>query len=122
MISIRGIFQDGKITMICPSSQTIPENSEVLVTFIEDSEADISGFTEDEQEELIEIEDDFEDDYEEEDDEEEDDEEEWEEEIRDPIIVRPQKLTPSGRVSRNAPCPCGSGKKYKNCCGKYRAP
>jgi hypothetical protein len=20
------------------------------------------------------------------------------------------------RVSRNAPCPCGSGKKYKNCC------
>ena len=22
------------------------------------------------------------------------------------------------KVSRNAPCPCGSGKKYKNCCGK----
>ena len=22
------------------------------------------------------------------------------------------------RVSRNAPCPCGSGKKYKKCCGK----
>jgi len=21
-------------------------------------------------------------------------------------------------ISRNAPCPCGSGKKYKNCCGK----
>jgi hypothetical protein len=21
-----------------------------------------------------------------------------------------------GRVSRNAPCPCGSGKKYKHCC------
>lgn len=21
-------------------------------------------------------------------------------------------------VGRNAPCPCGSGKKYKNCCGK----
>jgi len=20
-------------------------------------------------------------------------------------------------TSRNAPCPCGSGKKYKNCCG-----
>ena len=36
MISIRGIYQDGKITMICPSPQTIPENSEVLVTFIED--------------------------------------------------------------------------------------
>ena len=21
-------------------------------------------------------------------------------------------------ISRNAPCPCGSGKKYKRCCGK----
>ena len=27
--------------------------------------------------------------------------------------------TPGGRakVGRNAPCPCGSGKKYKRCCG-----
>jgi uncharacterized protein YecA (UPF0149 family) len=24
----------------------------------------------------------------------------------------------SGRVGRNDPCPCGSGKKYKKCCGK----
>jgi len=23
-----------------------------------------------------------------------------------------------GRVARNAPCPCGSGKKYKHCHGK----
>ncbi|HHW45597.1 MAG TPA: preprotein translocase subunit SecA [Clostridiales bacterium] len=23
-----------------------------------------------------------------------------------------------GKVSKNAPCPCGSGKKYKRCCGK----
>lgn len=22
------------------------------------------------------------------------------------------------RVGRNDPCPCGSGKKYKNCCGR----
>ena len=22
------------------------------------------------------------------------------------------------KISRNAPCPCGSGKKYKHCCGK----
>lgn len=22
------------------------------------------------------------------------------------------------KISRNSPCPCGSGKKYKNCCGK----
>ena len=25
------------------------------------------------------------------------------------------------KISRNAPCPCGSGKKYKNCCGKTGA-
>lgn len=24
----------------------------------------------------------------------------------------------AGIVGRNAPCPCGSGKKYKKCCGK----
>ncbi|MGD2011834.1 MAG: SEC-C metal-binding domain-containing protein [Desulfobacterales bacterium] len=22
------------------------------------------------------------------------------------------------KIGRNAPCPCGSGKKYKKCCGK----
>jgi preprotein translocase subunit SecA len=25
---------------------------------------------------------------------------------------------PTGKVGRNDPCPCGSGKKYKKCCGK----
>ena len=25
---------------------------------------------------------------------------------------------PSGRVGRNDPCPCGSGEKYKRCCGR----
>lgn len=24
----------------------------------------------------------------------------------------------SEKIGRNAPCPCGSGKKYKQCCGK----
>ena len=24
----------------------------------------------------------------------------------------------NGKIGRNQPCPCGSGKKYKNCCGK----
>ena len=24
----------------------------------------------------------------------------------------------SEKIGRNSPCPCGSGKKYKNCCGK----
>ncbi|MCK4907394.1 MAG: SEC-C domain-containing protein [Spirochaetes bacterium] len=27
-------------------------------------------------------------------------------------------IKPANNVSRNAPCPCGSGKKYKHCCGK----
>ena len=27
-------------------------------------------------------------------------------------------LKKSDKVGRNDPCPCGSGKKYKNCCGK----
>lgn len=31
--------------------------------------------------------------------------------------IRP-KLAIVGTPSRNDPCPCGSGKKYKNCCGK----
>ena len=29
--------------------------------------------------------------------------------------VAPVKKAP--KVSRNAPCPCGSGKKFKKCCG-----
>ncbi|ADE40167.1 preprotein translocase subunit SecA [Candidatus Puniceispirillum marinum] len=29
-----------------------------------------------------------------------------------------QTSMPSGKVARNAPCPCGSGKKYKHCHGK----
>ncbi len=30
-------------------------------------------------------------------------------------VARQLEATPAGR---NAPCPCGSGRKYKNCCGK----
>ena len=30
-------------------------------------------------------------------------------------IGAPQKAAP--KVGRNDPCPCGSGKKYKKCCG-----
>jgi SEC-C motif-containing protein len=29
-----------------------------------------------------------------------------------------QKPAVSSKVGRNDPCPCGSGKKYKKCCGK----
>ena len=35
-----------------------------------------------------------------------------------PPVVAPQILKPSPKVGRNDPCPCGSGKKYKKCCGK----
>ena len=31
----------------------------------------------------------------------------------------PKKPDTWGKVSRNDPCPCGSGKKYKHCHGAY---
>ena len=31
---------------------------------------------------------------------------------------KPATVRGKGVVSLNAPCPCGSGKKYKRCCGK----
>ncbi|MGD9016140.1 MAG: SEC-C metal-binding domain-containing protein [Desulfobacterales bacterium] len=34
------------------------------------------------------------------------------------ILLNPQKTMIAGeKVGRNEPCPCGSGKKYKKCCG-----
>jgi len=30
----------------------------------------------------------------------------------------PRPATRSKRIRRNAPCPCGSGRKYKHCCGR----
>lgn len=35
----------------------------------------------------------------------------------DGFAISPQK-TAHLKVGRNEPCPCGSGKKYKKCCGK----
>ena len=33
--------------------------------------------------------------------------------------TKPKPIVNNGpKVGRNDPCPCGSGKKYKNCCGK----
>jgi len=45
-----------------------------------------------------------------------------EEDIRDLLVeIQSSKETPIRRegtkVGRNDPCPCGSGKKYKRCCG-----
>ena len=35
------------------------------------------------------------------------------------ILMNPQKTKiAEKKVGRNEPCPCGSGKKYKKCCGK----
>ena len=31
---------------------------------------------------------------------------------------QPVRVDKSQKVGRNDPCPCGSGKKYKNCCGR----
>jgi predicted aspartyl protease len=36
--------------------------------------------------------------------------------IRDTPKTR--SVSPSRKVGRNDPCPCGSGKKYKKCCGR----
>ena len=35
------------------------------------------------------------------------------------ILLNPPKTrTAEKKIGRNELCPCGSGKKYKNCCGK----
>ena len=31
--------------------------------------------------------------------------------------ISPAPVSSPQKVTRNAPCPCGSGKKYKHCCG-----
>jgi len=42
-------------------------------------------------------------------------------EAEDKLIKETPKTEPikndKGEVGRNDPCPCGSGKKYKKCCG-----
>ncbi len=32
--------------------------------------------------------------------------------------AQPRRVSPAQKIGRNDPCPCGSGKKYKACCGK----
>ncbi|MBN8246635.1 MAG: preprotein translocase subunit SecA [Verrucomicrobia bacterium] len=34
------------------------------------------------------------------------------------VLAKAKPVRTMPRVGRNDPCPCGSGKKYKNCCGK----
>jgi preprotein translocase subunit SecA len=33
-------------------------------------------------------------------------------------VLQPSEQKAEKKVARNDPCPCGSGQKYKNCCGK----
>jgi len=34
------------------------------------------------------------------------------------LLNTPKTVTVEKKIGRNEPCPCGSGKKYKKCCGK----
>ena len=37
----------------------------------------------------------------------------------EPVKKAPVRKKASEKIGRNAPCPCGSGKKYKKCCGMH---
>ena len=54
-------------------------------------------------------------------DEEDDDEDDWGDD-GSPLFLHPTVRRDEPKVGRNAPCPCGSGRKYKNCCGRTSAP
>lgn len=41
----------------------------------------------------------------------------YSESIRDDGSVKGKTVTRALKIGRNDPCPCGSGKKYKKCCG-----
>jgi hypothetical protein len=71
----------------------------------------------------------YEDDDEYEDDDDEDDEDEEDDEYVDEYVEKEKNtfdnvshrsftVVNKRKVGRNEPCPCGSGKKYKHCCGK----
>ena len=38
---------------------------------------------------------------------------------KDALVERGPYRRKEAKIGRNAPCPCGSGKKYKNCCGRF---
>jgi hypothetical protein len=41
---------------------------------------------------------------------------EWNDDDREAVAIEPYRAP--ARVGRNAPCPCGCGKKFKKCCGR----
>jgi preprotein translocase subunit SecA len=38
--------------------------------------------------------------------------------VTEEAMSKPKPMRSGPKVGRNDPCPCGSGKKYKHCCGK----
>ena len=40
--------------------------------------------------------------------------------VRQTSAVKAQPVRVEQKPGRNDPCPCGSGKKYKKCCGKNK--
>ncbi len=44
----------------------------------------------------------------------------WQEKGRTLHDLKPAPLRGPDHVGRNDPCPCGSGRKYKNCCGRLQ--
>ncbi|MBT6232605.1 MAG: preprotein translocase subunit SecA, partial [Nitrosomonadales bacterium] len=39
------------------------------------------------------------------------------EQVKNAQVKEEENNQPAKKVGRNEPCPCGSGKKYKHCCG-----
>ncbi len=74
--------------------------------FDEDFDDEFEGFEED----FEEFEDEFEEDFEE-------FEDESEEELDDDPPSKESRRRPTRKVGGNDPCPCGSGRKFKACCG-----
>jgi uncharacterized protein YchJ len=56
--------------------------------------------------------------YDDDDDDDDDEYVEKEENTFDNVSHRRFTVVNKRKVGRNEPCPCGSGKKYKHCCGK----
>ena len=42
--------------------------------------------------------------------------------LRQMVLEPTRRQQKRMKIGRNDPCPCGSGKKYKKCCGESQAP
>ena len=41
--------------------------------------------------------------------------------VNEPVVNHEPVVREGPKIGRNEPCPCGSGKKYKQCCGKINS-